>query len=43
MNDQAERPPFKVSRQQQKAYENLMEVGDRLEEQWKVARGQLSD
>jgi hypothetical protein len=43
LDDPAERPPFKVSRQQQKAYEDLMEVGDKLEGRWKVARGQPSD
>ncbi|KAM0540020.1 hypothetical protein ACHAPJ_013628, partial [Fusarium lateritium] len=43
LDDPSERPPFKVSRQQQKAYDDLMEVGDKLEEQWKAARGQLSD
>ncbi|KAH6949060.1 hypothetical protein DER45DRAFT_624277 [Fusarium avenaceum] len=43
LDDPAERPPFKVSRQQQKAYEDLMEVGDKLERRWKVARGQLSN
>lgn len=43
LDNPAERPPFKVSRQQQKAYDDLMEVADELEEQWKVAQGQLSD
>ncbi|KAM0407547.1 hypothetical protein ACHAPD_012217, partial [Fusarium lateritium] len=43
LEDPAERPPFKVSRQQQKAYEDLMAVGDELEDQWKAARGQLPD
>ncbi|KAF9773362.1 hypothetical protein IL306_008850 [Fusarium sp. DS 682] len=43
LEDPAERPPFKVSRQQQKAYEDLMAVGDKVEERWHVARGQLSD
>ena len=43
LDDPTERPPFKVSRQQQKAYEDLMEIGDKLEERWKVAQGQLSD
>ncbi|KAJ4129428.1 hypothetical protein NW765_016300 [Fusarium oxysporum] len=43
LDNPAERPPFKVSRQQQKAYDDLMEVADQLEEQWKVAQGQLSD
>ncbi|KAF5227014.1 hypothetical protein FAUST_12049, partial [Fusarium austroamericanum] len=43
LDDPAERPPFKVNRQQQKAYEDLIDVGDRIEEHWIVARGQLSD
>ncbi|KAF5658013.1 DNA helicase [Fusarium heterosporum] len=43
LDDPAERPPFKISRQQQKAYEDLMEVGDKLEERWKLTQGQLSD
>ncbi|KAF5227224.1 hypothetical protein FAUST_11915, partial [Fusarium austroamericanum] len=43
LEDPTERPPFKVSRQQQKAYEDLMAVGDKLEDQWKAARGQLPD
>ncbi|KAF5227225.1 hypothetical protein FAUST_11914, partial [Fusarium austroamericanum] len=43
LEDPTERPPFKVSRQQQKAYEDLMAVGDELEDQWKAARGQLPD
>ncbi|RGP76773.1 hypothetical protein FSPOR_6, partial [Fusarium sporotrichioides] len=43
LEDPAGRPPFKVSRQQQKTYDDLMAVGDKVEERWKVARGQLSD
>uniref|UniRef100_A0A4E9DLA7 Helicase ATP-binding domain-containing protein n=1 Tax=Gibberella zeae TaxID=5518 RepID=A0A4E9DLA7_GIBZA len=43
LEDPIERPPFKVSRQQQKAYEDLMAAGDELEDQWKAARGQLLD
>ncbi|KAM0348436.1 hypothetical protein ACHAP4_010951 [Fusarium culmorum] len=36
LEDPAERPPFRVSRQQQKAYEDLMAVGDKLLEDLKL-------